>query len=76
MIAEMNAFLFNLAEFAQRKYLEASRIGQNRAIPIHKLVKAARFFDDLVARSEPKVVRIAQNNACCPFLSALQAPLS
>jgi hypothetical protein len=47
----------------KRKDLEATAIGEDRAIVVHEFVEAARFFDDLLAWLKVKVVGIRQNDA-------------
>ena len=46
---EVYSLLLYLVEFGEGEYLEAAAVGQDRAVPVHKLVKAARLFYNLVA---------------------------
>ena len=62
VILEAHAFLGDLAQFGERPDLKAAGVGEHGAIPSRESVKAAEFFDDLSARSEPEVVGVSENN--------------
>jgi hypothetical protein len=47
---------------AHREDLEAARVGDDRPLPPHELVQAAELVDELVARVEPEVERVAQDH--------------
>ncbi|CDN43726.1 Uncharacterized protein BN871_DJ_00080 [Paenibacillus sp. P22] len=73
MGAEFDAFLGDLAHVAQREHLEAAAVRQNRAVPIHELVQAAGIADQVVARTEPQVIGVAENDMGVHFLELFRA---
>ena len=44
---ELDAFLGDLAQRAEGKYLEATRVSEDRLVPAHQAVEAAVRADDL-----------------------------
>ena len=60
MRLEGHALLLDAAQLCQRKDLKSAAIGQNRLIPIHKLVNTAELTDQLVARSYVKVIGVGK----------------
>ena len=47
---------------AQREDLEAAGVGEDRAVPAHEAVQAAELGDQLLARAEVEVVRVAEHD--------------
>ena len=62
MRPERDAFLRNFAETGETENLETAAIGQNGAVPIHKLMQAAHFPDNIYSRPEVEVVVIGQDH--------------
>lgn len=67
MRVEPAAFLRYPAVPGQRKHLEAARIREYGSMPPHELVEPAGLLDDLRARPQEQVVRIAQNDLRTAF---------
>ena len=65
--AERHALLGDFAQIAQAEHLKTARIGQNRLVPIHKLMQTAVHLHHIHARTQPQVKSIAQNNLCIDF---------
>ena len=57
---ELDAFLGDLAQRAQREHLEAAGVGEDGAVPGHELVQAAEGFNDFQPRAQPQVEGVAQ----------------
>ena len=55
---EMYAFLFDLSQSGQRKHLKSAGIRQDRFVPYHKFMQAAKVFDQLIARADMQMVCI------------------
>ena len=48
----------DFVEFGKRKHLKAAAVRENRAIPVHEFMQAARLFDKLVAGAHVQVVGV------------------
>lgn len=48
---ERHAVVFDIVEFGKRKDLKPAAVGENRSVPVHKLMKSAGGFYDFVART-------------------------
>ena len=68
MALEGYAFLFDLPDTRQGKDLESAAVRQDRAVPAHKPVQAARFPDQGFARPQVQVVGIGQEDLCADLL--------
>ena len=53
---------------ARREDLEAARVGQDRAVPVHEGVQAAHLGDQLVAGPQVEVVGVGQHQARAQFV--------
>ncbi len=62
MVLEADALLGDLAELGERPDLEAPGVGKNRFVPGGKTVEPTHFLDQLVARAEPEVVGVAEDD--------------
>ena len=67
VILERDAVLGDFAQLRERKNLEPAAIGENRAIPTHEVVQAAKMFDDVESRPNEQVVGVSQNNLRIQF---------
>src|SRR5260221_19554 len=56
------AILVHRPQRGEGENLKASRVGENRAVPLHERVEAAKVPDQLVARAEMQVIRIRENH--------------
>ena len=59
---EGNSFLCDFTEFTQGKNLEAAAVRENRAIPVHELVKSAGLSNDILAGSQIEMIGVSQND--------------
>lgn len=57
---ELDAFFADFAQRAQRKDLEAARVGEDRAVPAHEVVQAAVRGDHFQPRAQPQVEGVAE----------------
>ncbi len=57
---ELDAFLGDLAQRAEREDLEAAGVGEDRFVPAHEAVQAAVRGDDLQPRAQPQVEGVAE----------------
>ena len=62
MARETHALFRHLADVGQREDLVTARIGQNGACPTLKLMQTARLIENISARTQEKMVSVAQNN--------------
>ena len=58
----MHAFLRDLSQFRQRKNLITAAVRQNRSIPIHELVKAAKMSDDIESGPDEQMIGISEDD--------------
>ena len=68
MGGELYTLFGHLANIGKGEDLEATRVGQYRACPPLKTVQAARFVQDVGARTQVEVVGIAQDDLCVDIL--------
>ena len=61
---ETHAFFRELAHVCQREDLEATRIRQDRPVPVHEFVQPAVLSNDSRARSQQQMKGIAENDFC------------
>lgn len=62
MRAEGDPFFGDLAHLTEAEYLEAAAVGKDGLLPVHELVKASGFLDQIVAGTEEQVIGIAEND--------------
>ena len=62
MRAELGTFLAELAVFRKGKDLEAAAVGQDRLVPRIETMEAAGTLKDVDARTEIKMIRIAEDD--------------
>src|SRR5277367_1460611 len=65
--AKCDAVVSHFAETAQAEYLEAARIGKNRARPGHEFVQAAHPANQFVPGTQIKMVRIREDDLRVEF---------
>ena len=58
LVFEFHPFFAEDAVFGQGKDLESSGIRKDRSVVIHEFMKPARFFDDIFAWAEVKMIGI------------------
>ena len=58
----MHALLGDLANIAEAEDLEAAGVGEDRPFPLHKVVQVAVQLHDLLARTQPQVEGVAEND--------------
>ena len=59
---ERHAVFVELAALLQAEDLEAAGVGEDRAVPRHEAVHAARLDDQLFARAQPQMIGVRQND--------------
>ena len=64
MAAEHYPFFSDLAVFGQRIDLEATRIGEDRAVPAVELVESAGFLQDVETWAKVEVIGVAEDDLC------------
>ena len=62
MALKRNALLRHLAQISEAHHLKPAAIGQNRLVPIHKLVQPAQVGNPLGCRAQHQMISIAQQN--------------
>ena len=62
MAAERDAVLVHDPQVAQRDDLEAARVGQDRAVPVHEPMQPAEPRDPVVAGPQVQVVRVGEDD--------------
>lgn len=60
--AKLGALFAQLADARKGEHLEATAVGQHRAVEAVELVQAARLLQHVEARTEVQVVGVAQND--------------
>ena len=73
---EAHALLADRAQLAERHDLEAARVRQDRALPAHELMQAAKPSDALRARPQHQVIGVGQHDvgAGVAYLLGVEAP--
>src|SRR5699024_1605639 len=56
---EMHTRFLDLPSVAQAEYLEAACVRQDRPVPVHESMKAARLGDNVTAGPQPQMIGIA-----------------
>ena len=62
VILEFHAVLGDFAQLHERENLIPAAVGENRPIPTHEIVQAAKMLDDVESRPNEQVVGVSQNN--------------
>ena len=57
---ECHALFFDFAQARKGKYLKPAAVGQDRAVPVHKLVEAAHLAHHIIAGAQMQVVRVGK----------------
>ena len=60
MTVKCNALFFDFSQARKGKYLKPAAVGQDRAVPVHKLVEAAHLAHHIVAGAQMQVVRVGK----------------
>jgi len=58
----MYAFFGDFTHFAKAEDLKATRVGQDRLVPVHEFMQATELIDDISTRAQPKMKGIAKDN--------------
>jgi hypothetical protein len=61
--AEAHALLVDAAHLGEAEHLEAARIGEDRALPVHEAVQPVVGVDHRRARAQHQVKRVAEDDA-------------
>ena len=64
---EIHALLLDLPQRRQGKHLEPAGVRQDRAVPVHELVKASHLPHDLIAGTQVQMVGVAQLDLAAHF---------
>src|SRR6266516_1554578 len=67
VILKMQAFVRDLPQLRERKNLISAAIGQDRAIPSHEPVKAAKMFDHIESGPDEQMIGISENDLRTEF---------
>ncbi len=60
--AECDALFCNFAKVPEAEHLEASAVGQNRAVPVHKRMQAAGLPYNFVPGTEIQMIGVRKQN--------------
>ena len=60
MGAEVDAFLLDLPEGGQGKYLKSAGVRQHRSVPVHEPAQAPELPDQLISGTDMKVIGVGQ----------------
>ncbi len=63
MRTKRNAFLVNFTHSFQAQNLKTAGVGQDWAIPFHKMVQAPKIGDQVCTGSQIKMIRVPQDQA-------------
>ena len=58
----MHALFGDFTNIAKAEDLEAAGVGEDRPLPLHKIVQIAVQFHDFLARAQPQVEGVAEDN--------------
>ena len=61
-LLELDAVFVDGAQRGEREDLESTRVGEDRAVPVHELVQAAHLADDLVAGPQVQVIGVGEDH--------------
>ncbi len=67
VILKVDAFLGDLAQLRERENLISTAVGENRPIPIHEIVQAAKMLDHIEAGPNEQVVCVSENDLRIQF---------
>lgn len=65
---EADAFFGDFAHFGERPNLEAAGIGEDGFLPSGEIVEAAHFVNEFVARAQPEMIGISENDLGAEFV--------
>ena len=63
MRSKVHTLFGNFTERPQGKYLKPAAVGEDRAIPVHKLVKPAHIADQRVTGAQMEVIGVGKLHA-------------
>jgi hypothetical protein len=69
---KLYAIGFNLAQFTETEYLEATAVGQYRTIPGHKFMQTTHGGNQIITGTQIQMVRVAQENPYVIFPEILR----
>ncbi len=62
MAFKCDTILINAAQPTQRKDLKAARIGENGAIPMHELMQATQFVDEVITGAQIQMIGVGKDD--------------
>ena len=60
--AKLDAVFAHGAQALEREHLKAARVGEDRPVPSHELMQPAEIANELVARPQMQMVRVAEDH--------------
>src|SRR5882724_11056198 len=68
MRAKRHTFFAHLCEITKTENLKAAGIGQERSVPAHEFVQTTQRADQLMSRTQVKMIGVPQNDVGIQFL--------
>ena len=62
MVLKFDAVLGDFAQLRERENLVSAAIGEDRPVPIHEFMQAAKMFDYVQPRPDEQMIRVAEND--------------
>ena len=59
---ELRTLFIDAHQWSEGDHLKSTGIGQDRAIPLHELMEAAKALHSLMAWAQVEVIRVRQND--------------
>src|SRR5256885_14945128 len=67
MVLKLHALVCDLAQLRQRKNLVTAAVGQDRPVPHHEIMKAAKMFDYLEPGPNKQMISVSENDWSVQF---------
>jgi len=67
---KLHSVFGDAVDFRQTEYLIPSAVGENRSVPVHKAMQPARFFYNLLTRTQVQMIGVCENNLCVHFFES------
>ena len=72
MTAELRTLFVDAHQWAKRNDLKSARVGQDRSIPLHKLVKTTKALHPFMSWAQVEVIGIREDDLCTERLQILR----